>query len=396
MQPPPIIVLGPHRSGTSAVTRLINLMGAEVGAPEALVGANIENPKGFWERHDLIAANDAVLASSGAAWDVVAGWDAERVSAPAKEAFHASLNNILAKFPAGKPIVLKDPRLCLTLPLLLELLPDAVCVFVFRPPEEVAVSLEKRNAIPLPAGVALWEAYAIHALNAARGRKNIFLTYHDVVQAPWRETSRLFAELQARGMVGLSAPEENAVLGFVDGSLMRSKPRELPLPVEPGLLAAARGEQAVAEKLTLPVASAALLEVYGRMAAPLAALKEQAAQLSGALHVSDTSEETRATAMLAQAAHMQQLIAERDGQIAGLLKELHKLRERQAHASEQLTTLTRLLAETEASRSWQLGQAVMNLFALMTRRGKSANALRQARSVVQDMVDPTRDGSSKT
>ena len=61
-----ILILGMHRSGTSVVARLLNMMGAYF-APEGVSnGANEENPKGFWERQDVRALNDLVLHSAGA------------------------------------------------------------------------------------------------------------------------------------------------------------------------------------------------------------------------------------------------------------------------------------------------------------------------------------------
>ena len=44
-----VVVLGLHRSGTSALTRCVNLMGLSVGRDEDLLPANEENPRGFWE-----------------------------------------------------------------------------------------------------------------------------------------------------------------------------------------------------------------------------------------------------------------------------------------------------------------------------------------------------------
>ena len=44
-----LIVLGMHRSGTSVLARMLNLMGAYFGAEGASTGASKENPKGFWD-----------------------------------------------------------------------------------------------------------------------------------------------------------------------------------------------------------------------------------------------------------------------------------------------------------------------------------------------------------
>ena len=48
-----LLVLGMHRSGTSTVTRLLNLAGAYFGTDDDATETNQENPKGFWERRDI-------------------------------------------------------------------------------------------------------------------------------------------------------------------------------------------------------------------------------------------------------------------------------------------------------------------------------------------------------
>ncbi len=68
------IVLGMHRSGTSMLTRLINLAGAYVGPEHLLLAPHEENPKGFWERRDTIMVNEAILQLHGCAWYSAAGW----------------------------------------------------------------------------------------------------------------------------------------------------------------------------------------------------------------------------------------------------------------------------------------------------------------------------------
>jgi len=45
-----IIVAGMHRSGTSATTRVINLLGADI-ASNLVAGIPGDNDRGFWESH---------------------------------------------------------------------------------------------------------------------------------------------------------------------------------------------------------------------------------------------------------------------------------------------------------------------------------------------------------
>ena len=63
-----IFVCGMHRSGTSVIARLLNMLGVYFGPEGSGLAANADNPKGFWERADIVALNDAILADAGARW----------------------------------------------------------------------------------------------------------------------------------------------------------------------------------------------------------------------------------------------------------------------------------------------------------------------------------------
>ncbi|MEO0034615.1 MAG: hypothetical protein RLZZ501_638, partial [Pseudomonadota bacterium] len=59
-----VLVLGMHRSGTSAVTQALHLLGLAV--PDNLIPADPrENPTGFWESADIVAAHQDFLAAAG-------------------------------------------------------------------------------------------------------------------------------------------------------------------------------------------------------------------------------------------------------------------------------------------------------------------------------------------
>ena len=159
-----ILVLGMHRSGTSMVARLLNMMGAYF-APEGIsTGVNQENPKGFWERRDVRALNDMMLHSAGADWHRLSGFSLEKVPEPSLAQFKREAAKIILDMDAHRPWFLKEPRLCVLAPLWLELLEFPVCVLVNRSPLEVAKSLEMRNGFPLALGLALWERYNTAAI----------------------------------------------------------------------------------------------------------------------------------------------------------------------------------------------------------------------------------------
>ena len=64
--PSAILVLGMHRSGTSALAGSLALTGVALG--DDLLPANEGNVTGYWEHRRLIALNERVLASLGATW----------------------------------------------------------------------------------------------------------------------------------------------------------------------------------------------------------------------------------------------------------------------------------------------------------------------------------------
>ena len=62
-----ILVLGMHRSGTSIVTNILNVLGAELGS--RLMPPAHDNPDGFREHLDVVHVHDELLAALGHAWD---------------------------------------------------------------------------------------------------------------------------------------------------------------------------------------------------------------------------------------------------------------------------------------------------------------------------------------
>src|SRR5688500_11885035 len=65
-----ILVCGMHRSGTSAFTRVVNLLGARL--PEPLMPPEPENnERGFWESPQLHRLHEQLLQATGSSWDDV-------------------------------------------------------------------------------------------------------------------------------------------------------------------------------------------------------------------------------------------------------------------------------------------------------------------------------------
>ena len=119
-----VLVLGMHRSGTSALTRVLNLLGCDL--PKTLMGANKTNEAGHWESLPICRLNDEILSSAGSNWhDWLAfnpGWYSSPRAAEYKEKALALLEE---EFGQSRLFVLKDPRICRFAPFWLDVLETA-------------------------------------------------------------------------------------------------------------------------------------------------------------------------------------------------------------------------------------------------------------------------------
>lgn len=180
-----VIILGMHRSGTSVVSRFINMLGFDLG--EHLMAPRKDNPKGFWENEEIVRHNEELMASTSVRWDSLE-LDMSLVlkKGLAKKSQTAALRVLKREFSANQ-IVIKDPRICRLYPVWQKVLWEAkfsiVPVIVYRDPGSVARSLEKRDMMPLYRGLLLWLIYTLEATQYAK-RSPIFINYDELVRDP--------------------------------------------------------------------------------------------------------------------------------------------------------------------------------------------------------------------
>jgi len=226
-----IIVVGMHRSGTSMVTRLLNMLGIFFGSPElcqAQSGGE-ENIKGFWEHPKLVEINRDIFSVLNMRWDRVSSFHHDQLCSQALDGVRSKALEFVHHMDHQGNWVAKDPRTCLTLSFWRTLLRRPIIVWVYRNPLEVARSLQRRNKFSLPYGLALWEKYMREALYATQGLPIVFINYHHVIENSFKATQQLLDDLHALGATGLSMPDTSLIKGFVDKRYFRerSKEREL-------------------------------------------------------------------------------------------------------------------------------------------------------------------------
>ncbi len=182
------VILGMHRSGTSAVAGFLAKAGFFAGEAADLLDAAEDNPKGFFERADVNALNDNFLAELDGAWDRPPGRELilERAAEWRPQVEDVLAN--LAREAAGRPLVLKDPRISLLLPAWLPALDEGrfAIVLVDRSPMDVALSVRKRDGRPLYVALAIWQLYCTELLDGLAGRRLLLVRYEDFVEDPAR------------------------------------------------------------------------------------------------------------------------------------------------------------------------------------------------------------------
>lgn len=253
-----MLVVGMHRSGTSAITGALGRLGLAMPAPEDLVTGRPDNPI-HYESRALTAVDDAVLRAAGGSWSappaLEPGWERSpgvlSVMARATEAARVA-------FPGSGPQAWKDPRMCLLLPLWRAVLPaPVIVVFVWRSPLAVARSLGSRQGFTASHGLALWERYNRAALAALSGHEAFVVRYEDVLEEPATTLGELAHWLAQGGRTPGVATEEKVAAAVSSVSRRLSThdgegelPDVLRLAVEG--LAARRGGNANLSPMPLP------------------------------------------------------------------------------------------------------------------------------------------------
>jgi len=214
-----LLVIGMHRSGTSALTRVLSLMGAAL--PQKILGATPGNPLGHWEPERLIVAHNALLAEVGSTWHDWRPLALEDL-APERLAHHkAQLRRLITEEYGDEPLfVLKDPRVCRFVPLYIALLGEmgiAVCaVSTFRNPLEVSASLLVRSNVPKVDGMLLWLRNVLDAERGSRGLPRVILGYDRLLA----EGVGAVGDLGTRLGVSMVPPSE-AVAAEIENALRR-------------------------------------------------------------------------------------------------------------------------------------------------------------------------------
>lgn len=185
-------MLGMHRSGTSAITKGLELLGVELGN-NLMPAAKGNNERGFFEDLDIHNFNQRLISEAlDNDWDRLEPLQLERLGAEHRAAAQRLLQE---KLPERRPFAFKDPRVSLLQPLW-ETVFDSLAIdhrylICVRNPLSVAGSLFKRDRLhPLKAQL-LWCHYMLAALRHTQGKRRVFVDFDRLFEAPVNELERI-------------------------------------------------------------------------------------------------------------------------------------------------------------------------------------------------------------
>src|SRR5262245_40330835 len=108
-----------HRSGTSALARLIGFLGAAL--PSDAIEAHADNARGYWESAAIVKADDQLLRVARSSWFDPRPLDLSRLEPSALRSRKDRIwEAVTAAFGDARLIAIKDPRQCRFVPTVVE------------------------------------------------------------------------------------------------------------------------------------------------------------------------------------------------------------------------------------------------------------------------------------
>ncbi|MBX9914935.1 MAG: glycoside hydrolase family 99-like domain-containing protein [Pseudomonadaceae bacterium] len=202
-----IAVLGMHRSGTSVITRGLQVLGVDLGdrllPPEEGI-----NDKGFWEDMDVTAFDVDLLSALGHDWHSFAPIMCSEFQGSIIDGFKLRAVQLMRDKLADIDVLgLKDPRMARLMPFWLDVFEHlgvtVSYVIACRNPMSVVHSLARRNDFPLEKSYLLWFEHMLLSVKHTGSAQRVFVDYDLMLRNPAQQLARI-----ARS-VGLP---------FVDGS----------------------------------------------------------------------------------------------------------------------------------------------------------------------------------
>ncbi len=231
MTPSPLILLGMHRSGTSALMRVLNLLGVEIGSH--LLPKHHTNETGFWEWFPMVQAHETIFQLLHSTWFNPLPLPPQWWQSESLTALQVQMKQVLHHQFANSPLWgMKDPRLCRLLPFWLPILDSLGMspkfVIIARPPEEVAASLKRRDDFFLhETALWLWLTYMLEAEQYSQPYARVWVTYDELL-TDWQATVTKIASVLTLKWPHTPTSVQSQVQDFLTPNLRHHHTEECP------------------------------------------------------------------------------------------------------------------------------------------------------------------------
>ncbi len=220
-----IAVLGCYRGGTSAVARMLPVMG--VSLVGKMLAPSGYNPTGFWENEDILALNLALAQCVGLR-EFYPNLDASAVAANAHYPALLERGRVILEnsFAHSHVVGFKHPGTSRLLFFWREVFRQTSTndsyLIALRHPGATAESLRSNFHLRIELGLFLWLEHLISAVQYTHDRPRVIVSYESLLKQPQEQVFRVATALGREGQV--DPKEVGQFIGrFINKSLQHSE-----------------------------------------------------------------------------------------------------------------------------------------------------------------------------
>jgi GT2 family glycosyltransferase len=190
-----VVVLGMHRSGTSAMTRGLQVLGVDLGSHLMSPAPGI-NDKGFFEDAEINGLNDELLHRLGQQWHSLTpiAWD-ESSATMVREFKARAVALLRSRMKASDVFGIKDPRLSKLLPFWRSVFNDLPVqpgfLIACRNPLSVARSLARRDGFESGKSHYLWLEHTLATLIHTADHSRLVVDFDRLMDDPAAQLGRI-------------------------------------------------------------------------------------------------------------------------------------------------------------------------------------------------------------
>jgi hypothetical protein len=342
-----IVVLGMHRSGTSAITRGLQALGVNLG--ENLMPPKADNEKGFWEDLDVNQLNFDLLRHLNCDWHTLATINPSEFERKDLTPFKLRAIELLRrKIQDTSSFGIKDPRIALLLPLWKKIFKHLETslsyLTVSRNPISVARSIQARNGLEPEYTHYLWLQHIVPSVLNSAGSPRVVVDYDLVIENPIAQLHRIAKVLDLRVDATAGALEEYSN-AYLEERLRHSRFHLEDLHVDPAVPVEVREACVCLDQLARDVVSLEspnVQSLFSRLAqrlndlSPIFGYIRTRESLLATLKDALTECETRLVIVTQDLAQREDVIASQETQLATLQNALHDRGNQLALADERL------------------------------------------------------------